>query len=57
MQDDPRCQRCGSPLRVERVQVPVYIDTPTSGGGYAQVLARYETREEVSDCPRCHGAY
>lgn len=57
MQDDPRCQRCGSPLRVERVQVPVYIDTPTSGGGYVQVLARYETREEVSDCPRCHGAY
>ena len=51
------CQRCGCALRVELVQVPVYLPTPTAGNPHLEVLARYEDREEVSDCPRCHGSY
>lgn len=54
---DHRCPRCGAPLRVERVQVPVYLDTPTVHDPHARVLLRYDEREEVSDCPRCMGAY
>lgn len=58
MSDDPKCSRCGAPLRTVTVKVPVYSyyqkgtdDRPV------QVLERYEEREEVADCIRCTGAY
>lgn len=55
---DQRCSKCGAPLRTETVKYPVYLthwdrETMTS----EEVLAGYESREEVSDCPRCFGAY
>lgn len=52
-----RCPRCGTPLKVLVVQVPVYADTPTANDPFARVLLRYEEQEEVSDCHRCTGAY
>ena len=58
---DHRCDRCGCALRVETVQVPVYLDLHSaetmSTGKAEKVLTHYEEREEVSDCPRCQGAY
>lgn len=58
---DHRCARCGTTLKTETVQVPVYLDLDTSEtpatGKVERVLARYEDHEEVSDCPRCQGAY
>jgi hypothetical protein len=58
--DDPRCPRCGAPLRTETVKVPVYLDHMQMVDGKVEetkVLARYDERQEVSDCVRCTGAY
>lgn len=57
MTQDHRCPRCGCGLRVIEVQLPVYLPVPTHDDPSRQIIAHYETREEVSDCPRCHGAY
>lgn len=55
---DQRCSKCGAPLRTETVRYPVYVkmwDQET--GTMEKVPAGYETAQEVSDCPRCFGAY
>lgn len=60
MSDDPRCGRCGTPLKTETVKVPIYKEEPflAEGGIYRLgVVDRYEDREEVSDCVRCTGSY
>jgi len=49
MTADPTCSRCGGPLKVVRVKVPV-----RSADG---ATVRYEEREEIADCPRCTGGY
>ena len=54
--DDPKCPRCGCALKIKTVRVPVYGDDARCGGG-SLPIERYEEREEVSDCPRCTGAY
>jgi hypothetical protein len=59
-EEDPRCPRCGTPLKIETVKVPVYLDHMQMVDGKleeTQVLARYDEHQEVSDCPRCQGAY
>lgn len=55
---DPHCTRCGAPLKVQVVQIPVYAV------GYSpvtqqneQTMTGHTEREEVSDCARCTGAY
>ena len=54
MNHDHKCPRCGAALKVVEVQVLVEVidaqDMPVS-------ISRYETREEISDCPRCTGSY
>lgn len=60
--DDHRCDRCGCPLRVETVLVPIRVETPilsqsVEGPDDDLFPVIYEEREEVSDCPRCQGAY
>lgn len=60
MTQEYKCWRCGTALKVETVKVPVYLDHLSMKGGEivkTRVLAHYEDREEVSDCPRCTGAY
>lgn len=55
-----KCNRCGTELKVVEVQVPVretiqhddYVGSISLGP-----ITRYETREEVADCPRCTGGY
>lgn len=56
---DHKCLRCGAPLKVETVQVPIYVDLFHFGQDKrsGQVIARYEEREDVSDCVRCTGSY
>lgn len=56
--EDPRCPRCGAPLRTETVKVPVkkWITNEVTGKP-EHVFDRYEDRQEVSDCIRCQGAY
>ena len=57
---DHKCSRCGAPLKVETVQVPVYVDLTYIGQdkpARSDIIARYEEREEVSDCVRCTGSY
>ena len=57
---DHRCPRCGAPLKIETVKVPVYSHYLIEGHGATPVrgeLKGYEEREEVSDCVRCTGAY
>lgn len=59
---EPRCPRCGAELKIEKVKVPVrgepiIHDIEDGGGMESGEIIRYEEREEVSDCPRCHGAY
>lgn len=56
---DHKCPRCGAPLKVETVQVPIYSHylveehtKPIRGE-----VQGYEDREEVSDCVRCTGSY
>jgi hypothetical protein len=60
MTHDPKCNRCGTPLKIVEVKVPVTrmrveIDYLAATG--SEEVTRYETREEVADCPRCTGAY
>jgi hypothetical protein len=62
MTEDPRCGRCGAPLKTFTVKVPVYIEHQTIEGAFAgrepiKVLARYDEEQEIADCPRCTGAY
>lgn len=55
---DHKCPRCGMELKVVEVQVPVcvgHLDRNTMRE--ERLIVRYETREEVADCPRCTGAY
>lgn len=55
-----KCWRCGTSLKIETVKVPVYLDHLSMKDGEivkTRVLAHYKDREEVSDCPRCMGAY
>ena len=55
---DQLCPRCGCALKVIEVQVPVYDTIHVPGTPVPKTaIKRYETREEVSDCPRCHGSY
>lgn len=56
---DHTCPRCGAPLKVETVQIPVYVGHTRIGEDqpYEQVIARYDEEEQVSDCVRCTGAY
>jgi len=60
MTHDPKCNRCGTPLKIVEVKVPVtrgeIVDLDTHPTGFMDVT-HYETREEVADCPRCTGAY
>lgn len=58
MSDNPKCGRCGTPLRMENVKVPVtkiIINEVTQKP--ETVFDRYEDRQEPSDCPRCTGSY
>ena len=57
--ENHQCPRCGAPLKVETVQIPVYVGHTLIGGdkSYERVIARYEEEEQVSDCVRCMGAY
>ena len=48
-----RCSRCHTPLKLETVRVPVPKDQLDLVPGHPG----YETRQEYSDCPRCHGSY
>ena len=62
MTQDPRCGRCGAPLKTVTVKVPVYIEHQSAeraarGEPPEKVLARYDEEQEVSDCPRCTGSY
>lgn len=77
MQNDPRCQRCGTRLKTERVRSIGYenvlaglvatkdefelgdITFTDLGTGQRAYWSGPKPvwREEVSDCPRCHGAY
>lgn len=53
MNTDPRCPRCGTTLKIERVKVLVERhadDAPVT-------FHHYEERDEVADCPRCTGSY
>lgn len=53
MNTDPRCPRCGTALKIERVKVLVERhaeDAPVT-------FHHYEERDEVADCPRCTGSY
>lgn len=56
---DPKCSRCGCALKIEVVRVPVFAVQHSAGGGHntKQEISHYAEREEVSDCPRCTGAY
>lgn len=59
---DPRCPMCAMPLKTVSVQVPVYLEHQTAERATAglppeKILARYDTEEDVQDCPRCQGAY
>lgn len=54
------CERCGEELKVIVVRVPVIV--PHFHSPMDEVPSMVETnqfveREEVCDCPRCHGAY
>lgn len=60
MTQEHKCWRCGTALKVGTVMVPVYLDHLSMKDGEivtTKVLTHYENREEVSDCPRCMGAY
>ena len=60
-QDEPRCPRCGTPLKIETVRVPKKPETiahdQEDGTGMESEPQGWEERQEVSDCPRCQGAY
>lgn len=58
MTQEHKCCRCGTALKAETVKVLVkkwITNEVTRKPEY--VFDRYEDREEVSDCPRCMGAY
>lgn len=58
MKPDPRCPLCGYELKVVTVRVPVYADVKSPVSLMTvRVPVRYEEREDVCDCSRCHGAY
>lgn len=62
MIDDPHCPNCGATLKIVRVQVPVWSEHQTHqqqlvGAPPMRMIAGYEEKEEVADCPRCTGAY
>ena len=50
---DHKCPRCGTPLKIVEVRVPIVVEAQ----GAPVSFTRYETREEVADCPRCTGGY
>lgn len=57
---DHRCPRCGTALKVERVRVALYSQHKIEDTGEVHTSREfrgYEEREELSDCPRCTGAY
>lgn len=55
---DSKCNRCGTALKVETIRVPVWKTEHSAGGGYqTRQFETYEDREDVSDCPRCTGSY
>lgn len=55
-----RCARCGQELKIVEVRLPVRsnetVDLDTHPNGFMEVT-RYETREEIADCPRCTGSF
>lgn len=48
-----RCARCGQELKIVEVRVPIVVEAQDAPASFT----RYETREEVADCPRCTGGY
>ena len=57
---DHKCNRCGAELKVVEVLVPI---PPVDPIPHDMIIddffkaVRYETREDVADCPRCTGGY
>lgn len=60
--EDHKCRRCGHPLKVVTVTVPVYAEHQTAqreaiGAPPLRSLIGYKEQDELADCARCFGAY